>query len=628
MNKTNAVLYTFLLTVIFSCIQGVSYAQKQGQERIDSMKELLGARLIKDPQWADTNKVLLLTELAYEYHKADPEEGVKISQQALQLSENLQWKRGIALACNRMGLCFWAKADYPQALELQFRSLSLFEETHDKAGMAIVLGNIGLVYYGQGDNEQALEYHFKALKLNKELGDNSGIARNLGNLGLAYDAQADYKHSLEYYFNALHMYEKLHDKNGIARNLGNIGFVYNEQGNHLPALEYHFKALQMNRLLGNNILVPLNLGNIGEEYYNIAADTSVEWKKIRPDSLSKANAISKGEFYLLQAIKLFRDLEDYNSLQELYQYLSDLYALKGNYQASLETYKLYTNARDSIFNENKRKQMSKLEAKRVEELHHKEIELKDLNIKKAANEKRYMIAGILMLCVISVMILLQRHRIAKQKKISEDLLLNILPAETADELKITGSAQAKYFENVTVLFTDFRNFTAISEQHGAQELVNKIHHYYSAFDMITEKHNVEKIKTIGDSYMCAGGLPVISVSHAEDAVNAALDILEFMNTEKMKHNDERLFFDIRIGIHTGPVIAGIVGKRKFAYDIWGDTVNIASRMESSGEEGKINISGETYKLVKDKFIATYRGKIKAKNKGEVDMYFIEGRKTV
>ncbi|MFT3909637.1 MAG: adenylate/guanylate cyclase domain-containing protein [Ferruginibacter sp.] len=625
MGKKNFLFYTFLLTTLLSCMQNFTWAQKQGQERIDSLTTVLHEKLSKNPQWADTNKVMLLTDLAYEYYMGDPEKGLEIADEALKLSEKLNWKKGIAYSCNRLGLCNWAKADYPRALELQFRALSIFEETNDKPGQATVLGNIGLVYYGQNDNEQSLQYHFKALNMNKGLGNKSGIARNLGNIGMAYDAQADYKHSLEYYFNALEMYKQLNDKNGVARNLGNIGFVYNELGDHIAALFYHRDALQMNRSLGNKILIPLNLGNIGEEYYNIATDTTARWKRIRPDSLNKANALANGEVYLLQAISLFKELDDYNSLQELYQYLSNLYAEKGNYQQSLETYKLYTNARDSIFNENNRLYVKKVESRRVEELHRKEIELKDLTIRKAKNERRYMVAGILMLCIISGMIFRQRHRIAKQKKVSENLLLNILPAETAEELKATGTAQAKYFEQVTVLFTDFRNFTAITEQHDAQELVNKIHHYYSAFDAITAKYNIEKIKTIGDSYMAAGGLPVSNNSHAEDTINAALAILEFMREEKKKHQGDKIFFDIRIGIHTGPVVAGIVGTRKFAYDIWGDTVNIASRMESSGEEGKINISGDTYKLVKDKFIASHRGKIKAKNKGEVDMYFVEGR---
>jgi len=210
------------------------------------------------------------------------------------------------------------------------------------------------------------------------------------------------------------------------------------------------------------------------------------------------------------------------------------------------------------------------------------------------------------------------------QKRTEELLLNILPKEIADELKDTGTNTARHFEAVTVLFTDFKNFTAISEQLSAQELVNEINFCYSAFDNIITKYGIEKIKTIGDSYMCAGGLPVANKTNAEDTVRAAIEIRDFMLKEKEKRAaKDQLFFEIRIGCNTGPVVAGIVGIKKFAYDIWGDTVNIASRMESSGEPGKVNISGSTYALVKDKFKCEHRGKIEAKHKGMIDMYFVE-----
>lgn len=217
------------------------------------------------------------------------------------------------------------------------------------------------------------------------------------------------------------------------------------------------------------------------------------------------------------------------------------------------------------------------------------------------------------------------RELEEEKDKSDNLLLNILPAETAEELKRTGTSKAKDFNQVTVLFTDFKNFTRMSEHLNAQELVGEINYCYSAFDSIMTKYGIEKIKTIGDSYMCAGGLPVEKATNPEDTLMAALEIRDFMLQEKQKRNAKgEDFFEIRIGLHSGPVVAGIVGTRKFAYDIWGDTVNIASRMESSGEPGKVNISGTTYELIKNKFNCTHRGKIEAKNKGMIDMYFVEG----
>lgn len=218
----------------------------------------------------------------------------------------------------------------------------------------------------------------------------------------------------------------------------------------------------------------------------------------------------------------------------------------------------------------------------------------------------------------------QNEALAAEKIKSDKLLLNILPSETAEELKATGSVRAKYFNSVTVMFTDFHNFTQISEHMQPEELLNEINYYFSAFDMIIGKYEIEKIKTIGDSYMCAAGLPNKSRTHALDTVRAAIEIMDFVlkcKTEKMALN--RPYLELRIGVHSGPVVAGVVGTKKFAYDIWGDTVNVASRMESSGVEGKINISGASYELVKKEINCTYRGKINAKNKGMTDMYLVD-----
>ena len=210
--------------------------------------------------------------------------------------------------------------------------------------------------------------------------------------------------------------------------------------------------------------------------------------------------------------------------------------------------------------------------------------------------------------------------IQKEKRRSDNLLLDILPAEVAEELKEKGHSDARQFENVTVLFTDFKGFSNHAEKLSAHDLVKEINECFSAFDNILSRHNIEKIKTVGDAYLAASGLPVANSSHAEDMVNAAIEIRDFMlyRRERMPSS-----FEIRIGVHSGFVVAGIVGVKKFAYDIWGDTVNIAARMEQSSEAGKINISQSTYELIGDKFTCEYRGEIEAKNKGKLKMYFVE-----
>ena len=211
------------------------------------------------------------------------------------------------------------------------------------------------------------------------------------------------------------------------------------------------------------------------------------------------------------------------------------------------------------------------------------------------------------------------NSIQQEKKRSDSLLLDILPAEVAEELKVKGYSDAKQFDEVTVLFTDFKGFTTHAENLSAHDLVKEINECFSAFDNILHKHNIEKIKTVGDAYLAASGLPVANPNHAKDTVNAAIEIRNFMLNRRKENPDS---FEVRIGIHSGHVVAGIVGVKKFAYDIWGDTVNTAARMEQNSEAGKINISETTYGLVKDKFSCEYRGEIEAKNKGKLKMYFV------
>lgn len=214
--------------------------------------------------------------------------------------------------------------------------------------------------------------------------------------------------------------------------------------------------------------------------------------------------------------------------------------------------------------------------------------------------------------------------IAEEKKRSDELLLNILPAEVMHELKASGKTQARNYAKATVLFADIKDFTTISEQLTPEELIEALDTYFERFDKVIEKYDIEKIKTIGDAYVCAGGVPTKSENNPDVVVKAALEFIDEINKLKAERTKSGLpTFEFRMGIHTGQLVAGVIGIRKFAYDIWGDTVNMAARMQQSGEPNKVNISGSTYALVKDKFSCVYRGKIEAKNKGEIEMYFVE-----
>jgi len=218
----------------------------------------------------------------------------------------------------------------------------------------------------------------------------------------------------------------------------------------------------------------------------------------------------------------------------------------------------------------------------------------------------------------------KNKELEKEKEKSDKLLLNILPFKIAQELKANGNAKTKFFEQVSVMFSDFKDFTVIAQQLEHEELIDELNRCFMFFDDVCVRHNVEKIKTVGDSYMCAGGIPMKNTTNPIDIILAAFEMRDFISRLKKEQSmQKRALWKIRIGIHTGPIISGVVGKKKYAYDIWGDTVNTASRLEQTSHPNQINISGVTYELVKDFFDCTYRGKVPVKHKGEIDMYFAD-----
>ena len=212
----------------------------------------------------------------------------------------------------------------------------------------------------------------------------------------------------------------------------------------------------------------------------------------------------------------------------------------------------------------------------------------------------------------------------KEAEVTERLLLNMLPEPIAYELKMNGRAKPVHYDAVTVLFTDFVGFTRIAENMQPSELVAELDSCFTEFDAVIRGLGLEKLKTIGDAYMAASGVPVEHEHHALLTVRAGLEIREVMRRRRQAKEAAGLpYWDVRIGLHSGPLVAGVIGREKFAYDVWGDTVNTASRMESGGEPDRVNLSGATYELVKDLFECQHRGRVTVKGKGALDMYFVE-----
>ncbi len=614
----------------------------------------------------DTNKVNILISLSRHFLSSNPTEAIHYGEQAKSLAQKLNFHYGLAQAYKRLGLVYYMQGNYLQTLDYWDKSLEEFRKIKDKNGEANIINNIGTVYYDQTDETKALEYFLKSLKLSEELKDTIRISTALCNIGNVYnnkEKRSTWDKGLDYYFRGLDLSTKVIDQKLFKNQddydvhldlIGSfsvgIGEIYFNKGEDKKAIEYFEKSL---KAYEGTEAYPYSLNAIGKvftkdgeidkalkkhnEAYNYAVKLDAKLDMVQSLlGIAKAYEATKDYpkaiTYFHNAANLADTLGSQLELKDAYLGLAKSYAKIKDYDNAYSYQAKLTDIKDTLYNISTDKKMASLqfdfdiEKKQGQiDLMTKDKELQDLYLKRQKAIKNATIGGLLVVMSFLIVVFFQKKRIAKEKQRSDELLLNILPEETAEELKATGTAKAKSIDKVTVMFTDFKNFTQASELLSAEELVSEINYCYSEFDKIITKFGIEKIKTIGDSYMCAGGLPVANNTHPVDVIKAGLEMQAFIlaNKERRKAKGEP-FFELRLGIHTGPVVAGIVGIKKFAYDIWGDTVNTASRMESSGEIGKVNISGTTHELVKDKFIFKHRGMIEAKNKGVIEMYFVEG----
>lgn len=610
----------------------------------DSLKRLLAEDI------ADTTRVNLLNALSKSFFNSNPDTSVAIAASSKALAEKIDYKTGLALAEKNMGIGYYLQGKYKEAVLTWQQAIDVYKLIDDKKGVANMLSNQGAVYFAQGDDAKALELYFQSLKMSEEIGDTLRIVSSLNNIGSLYiNKPATYNKALEYCLRSYKLSLAINDQYMIGTSAANLGELHYKMGDDSTALVYLNKSVKAYEGSEN---LPYSLNYIGRVYIRqkkferaIKIHTEAyEISKKLDTKLDQAQSLvglaqayyANGDIESAinaykQSLEVSRPLNAVTEIKDAYQGLSVAYAKQSDYSNAYKYQELLGAIKDTIYNINTDKKLGTLqftfdlEKKESQiSLLNKDKEIQQQEIKRQKLVKYGFIGGFSIVLLFAAVFFAQRNRISKAKKRSDELLLNILPEETAEELKATGTAKAKSLDMVSVLFTDFKNFTTASEKLTPEELVAEINYCYSEFDRIITRYGIEKIKTIGDSYMCAGGLPVPNTTNPYDVVSAALEMAAFIE----KNKKERLangqpYFELRLGIHSGPVVAGIVGIKKFAYDIWGDTVNTASRMESSGEIGKVNISGSTYELVKDKFTCTYRGKIAAKNKGDIDMYFVE-----
>ncbi|GGD33307.1 hypothetical protein GCM10011343_24180 [Flavobacterium orientale] len=501
-------------------------------------------------------------------------------------------------------------SDLDIALDAVFKSL----DAAKKASYIIGQGNCNVaiadIYSSMGNSKNAEYYYAQSIELLRKTDNTTALASALLNAGDQYFKNKNYTIALQNFNEAAILFKKVEYTTGTAYSLGNIGMVYAEQGKDALAKKYIGNAIELLEEL--------------EDYYAIS-----DYLTYMSDIYSNQNDYKTALSYAKRSLELAEEFGLKDQINKSNLTLSDIYLKLGNANESLKHYKNHIIYRDSVTNI---ESVQKIADLRTDfEVSQKQTEI-DLLDQRRKNQRivTYAIGAALFFIALLAFLWYRRYLfirktkqiIEKERDRSDSLLLNILPEETAIELKLNGNVKAKKHDAVTVLFSDFKGFTSYSEKLSPEELVKTVDFYFSKFDTIMEDYGLEKIKTIGDAYMCAGGLNGNEKEAAQNMILAAKDIIDFVEKTKSNNATQEFTFDIRIGINTGPVVAGVVGSKKFAYDIWGDTVNIASRMESMSQPGKINISEGTHALISDQWTCEYRGEIEVKNRGYLKMYFV------
>lgn len=547
----------------------------------------------------------------YEKSLANHKESLIIQEQ---LSSD---KSSLAVGEAQLSICKanWRLGDLDSALQYCLDALRVFDTNKYQPGIAKALHNVGIVYDYLGNYDLALENHSRALAIFKELGDQKLYSKTLNSIGIIHHLTKNPQKALEYYQKSLAIRRTLGDDIGIAQSQNNVGVVLQILKKYPEALESLHKSLEFYQRAGNKYEAANTLNNIGEVYI-------------------AQREYQRAEDVLRRGLKLAREVDAKEIVRENYEFLSELYTQTEEYQRALSYYQESAKIRDEIFDDELGKQIASLQTKYESEKKQKEIELlrkeneiKQLELTRQKLHRNFLAGGILFVFLL-LFFLYSRYNLKKkaheaislEKEKTDRLLLNILPSRVAADLKETGKTEPESFENVTVYFSDIAGFTNISANLEPKVLIGELNELFTAFDNIIEKNQCERVKTIGDAYLCVCGMPDQNANHAYNIVKSATEILDYLRERNSTHP---LQWHIRIGVHTGKVVGGVVGIKKYIYDVFGDTINTASRMESNSAPMRINVSESTYNLVKDQFPCIARGAQSVKGKGDMAMFFVD-----
>jgi class 3 adenylate cyclase len=603
--------------------------------------------------------------------RSRPDIALGCYQKCLQIRLQNEDKTGIAKALYNIGKTYNELGHTEEALKNLKKCLYTYEQLKDSAGIARAHESLGSVYSSRGLYNEAqinLDHYREYVVQHEDPQTQILVLLKLGHI--RYELEM-FEEARKLYLQAHQISTREKDSLYLADASLDLGNALSELKKPKEALAYYQQALDILSTLERNeeksavynsmaiAYKHLNLYETGIHFARKSIDIRQQLQD-KPGIMEAQNSLGDLQFengnyplaleYVNKYFQTALELDDKKYILKGYKDLAKIFAKMGDYRKAFFAQRQFSQLRDSLFTRKREEDFARREAlfsdnRKQEALERNEqsLKLKDAELQKSGAKALTLLISIGALLLIAGLLFKSNHNrkrtnkelssknalIEKEKERADNLLRNILPAKTALELLTNNSVKPVRYEHVTVLFSDFKGFTQVAEQLSPEQLIIELDSCFRMFDEITSRFNIEKIKTIGDAYMCASGLPEPRATHAQDMVMAALEMMHGIQAftyEKKKRGEP--YFEMRIGIHTGPLVAGVVGSHKFAYDIWGDTVNIAARMEQSGEPNNINISQTTYDLVKHQFLCIPRGRVAAKNKGEIEMYFVRQKLAV
>ena len=645
MNRSLLLLLAFIPFLAFS------------QEQIDKR----GSDPLQGSQKIDSASVTQLLKLGDSLRGISQAEAMDAYRSAIEQADEINFENAKALGFKGIGLIKWGQSDMAGAEEYHMRSLAVFEKIADTGGIANIQNNLGAIFLTQSNYTKALEYLIPARRNAEIARDTIRLGSVYLNMGSVYSYdETTWDQAEQSYMGAIETFEELDDSEPIkfeglaiaSANLGEINLKRNEYDKSIPYLE---ESIRFYRQIDGDVAASMNW--MAEAYMGLKDYKQAEqiYSQALEEAERKNSQIQQARAYVglgntwleqgsysraipsfEQGFEIAKEINFPEEQEEAARGIARGHAGMRDYEKAYAFQQVYDEIRDTVRNRNVADQLSKMQLLFDTERKEQEIELlnaqnslNELQIEKDARSKQLMqvIIGLFLAIIAGFVfqffyIRRTNRRLAFERNRSDQILLNILPQEVAEELKEKGYTEAREFDNITVLFTDFKAFSLVAERVSAEKLVKSVDYYFKNFDEITERHGLEKIKTIGDAYMCAGGIPTPNTTQARSAFEAALEILRFVKETEINPPKGIYPFQIRLGLNSGPVVAGVVGTKKFAYDIWGNTVNIAARMESGSVPGRINVSENIYNVLKDDYDFTYRGELEVKNQ-VFKMYFAE-----